>query len=143
MPKSTPFERFDETLAKLKAAGFEVDREIRVARLKKDNCAAVLELGLDGGVLFLAGPGYIVDGQIARLEDRGFQKYLVTNVYSRPALAEHLRAVHQFTEQMKAALGIASLYNEALGTVSNRYLYDRVHGRDPDERHMSKSLAPH
>jgi hypothetical protein len=26
--------------------------------------------------------------------------------------------------------GLTSLYNEALGTVSNQYLYDRVQGRD-------------
>jgi hypothetical protein len=143
MPKSTPSERFAEALNKLQAAGFEVAREGNIARLKKDNCGTALELAADGGVLFREGPGYVVGGEIARLEDRGFQKYLVSSRFSLPALAEHLRAVHHFTEQMKGALGIPSLYNEALGTVSNRYLYDRVHGRDPHEQHVNKGLAPH
>ena len=31
---------------------------------------------------------------------------------------------------MKEATGAPSLYNESLGTVSDRYMYDRVEGRD-------------
>ncbi len=47
-----------------------------------------------------------------------------------PALAEELKALHDFEEDLKEALGQESYYNESLGTVSTYYLYDRVEGRD-------------
>jgi len=47
-----------------------------------------------------------------------------------PATAEHLKALQSFTEELKEALGLPSLYNESLGTVSEAYHYDRVEGRD-------------
>ena len=40
------------------------------------------------------------------------------------------RRGHQFTEELKEAIGAPSLYNESLGTVSGNYLYDRVQNRD-------------
>jgi hypothetical protein len=43
----------------------------------------------------------------------------------RPALAEDLKALHDFEEDLKEGLGQKSPYNEALGTVSTFYLYDR------------------
>ena len=46
------------------------------------------------------------------------------------ALASELKAVHAFQEDLREALGLVSLYNESLGTVSTEYLYDRVQGRD-------------
>jgi hypothetical protein len=47
-----------------------------------------------------------------------------------PATADHLRAIHEFTEELNEATGAPSLYNEALGTTSNVYNYDRVEGRE-------------
>jgi hypothetical protein len=47
-----------------------------------------------------------------------------------PATADHLRAIHEFSEELKKAAGATELYNEALGTTSDRYLYDRVKGRE-------------
>jgi hypothetical protein len=41
-----------------------------------------------------------------------------------------LHALQQFTEELKEALGLPSLYNESLGTVSEAYQYDRVADRD-------------
>jgi hypothetical protein len=35
-----------------------------------------------------------------------------------------------FSEELKAALNLPSLYNESLGTVSEAYQYDRVEDRD-------------
>jgi hypothetical protein len=46
------------------------------------------------------------------------------------ATADHLKALQQFSEELKEALGLPSLYNESLGTVSEAYQYDRVVGRD-------------
>jgi hypothetical protein len=75
-------------------------------------------------------PGVVLCGEVARLLDRGFQKFLKTSSMEVPATADRLRAVHQFTEELKLVLGSTSLYNESLGTVSDRYMYDRVKGRD-------------
>jgi hypothetical protein len=41
-----------------------------------------------------------------------------------------LQAIHQFTEELTQVTGGVSLYNEALGTTSDVYQYDRVKGRE-------------
>jgi hypothetical protein len=70
-------------------------------------------------------------GEIGTLTDGGFQKFFVTPGGKRkPALAEELKAIQNFQEDLREALGLTSLYNESMGTVSNLYLYDRVEGRD-------------
>ncbi len=130
MPKQPPQPSFDQTLESLRTAGFDVSREGDRARIRKSRCAAVLQVEPGGAVRFVEGPGLLLGESIARLEDRGFQKYLTSGERKVPALAEHLQQIHEFAEQVKAALGLTSLYNESLGTVSNRYLYDRVHGRE-------------
>jgi len=50
-----------------------------------------------------------------------------------PATADHLKALQQFSEEMKEALALPSLYNESLGTVSESYHYDRIKDRDQPE----------
>ena len=78
----------------------------------------------------LARPGWLLNGEIARLLDRGYQKFIKTSKLVIPATADHLRAIHEFTEELNEAIGATSLYNEALGTTSNVYNYDRVKGRE-------------
>ncbi|MDQ6663042.1 MAG: hypothetical protein M3Z23_01455, partial [Acidobacteriota bacterium] len=78
--------------------------------------------------------GIVMGGAIATLVDGGFQKFFQTPGGKRkPALADELKAVHAYQEDLREALGLVSLYNEALGTVSNVYLYDRVEDRDLHE----------
>jgi len=75
--------------------------------------------------------GILVGGEIARLVDGGYQKFFRAGCgKTKPALAEDLKALHDFEEDLKEALGQTSLYNESLGTVSTFYLYDRVQDRD-------------
>jgi hypothetical protein len=62
--------------------------------------------------------------------DKGYQKFLKTTKTEIPATADHLTAIHNFSEELKEATGSISLYNEGLGTVSDRYMYDRVEDRD-------------
>ena len=63
--------------------------------------------------------------------DGGYQKFFLTpSGIRKPALAEDLKALHDFEEDLKEALGQTSLYNESLGTVSTLYQYDRVQDRD-------------
>ena len=63
--------------------------------------------------------------------DGGYQKFFRTpGGKKRPALADDLKALHDFEEDLKEAFGQTSLYNESLGTVSTLYQYDRVKDRD-------------
>jgi hypothetical protein len=98
--------------------------------LKKDNCSAAIEKTDDGGVKIFAYPGYLVSGEISKLVNRGYQQFLKTTKAEVPATADKLKALHQFTEELKEAIGVPSLYNESLGTVSENYVYDRVKDRD-------------
>ncbi|HEV2136906.1 MAG TPA: hypothetical protein VGR47_21990 [Terracidiphilus sp.] len=81
------------------------------------------------GVLMIS-PGIMVRGEVARLVDRGYQKFIKSATHELPATAAHLHAVHKFSEELKELTGVESLYNEALGTVSDIYLYDRLQGRE-------------
>lgn len=98
--------------------------------LKKYNVSAAIERTADGGVKIFAYPGYLVGGEIAKLVDRGYQKFLKTTKTEIAATSDHLKALHSFSEELKEALGLNSLYNESLGTVSESYHYDRVKDRD-------------
>ena len=75
-------------------------------------------------------PGLVIGGEITQLVDRCFQKFFRTSKAEFPATAEKLQALHRFVEELKEVTGSVTLYNEALGTVSDAYLYDRVKGRD-------------
>jgi len=101
--------------------------------LKKYNCSAAIEKNADDSVRLFAKPGYQLGGEISRLIDKGYQKFLKTTKTEIPATADHLKALHEFTEELREALGQTSLYNESLGTVSDSYVYDRVQDRDLPE----------
>ena len=67
----------------------------------------------------------------ATLLSGGYQMFLETPTGRRlPATATQLRALHEFEEDVKAALGLESLYNTSLGTTSRKHMYDRLKGRD-------------
>lgn len=106
--------------------------------LKKMNVSAAIEKTDEGEVRVFAKPGYLVAGEISRLIDRGYQKFLKTSKTEVPATADHLKAVHSVSEDLKEALGSVSLYNESLGTVSDAYVYDRVRDRDLAEEARPK-----
>lgn len=122
----------DQRLDTVRQAGFAVEPlpgSGRV-RISRDGCAVVLELN-DEGPRLVEGAGVMMQGEIGVLTDSGFQKFFLTpGGKRRPALATDLRALHDFQEDLREALGETSLYNESLGTVSTLYLYDRVKDRD-------------
>lgn len=127
---------FDDAVAYLRDHGFELlEAPGTKSRLflKKYNVSAAIEKDDDGNVKIFARPGYLIGGEIAKLIDRGYQKFLKTTKTEVPATADHLRAIHDFTEELKEAIGGISIYNEALGTVSDAYVYDRVEDRDEPE----------
>ena len=126
---------FDDAVQWLRDHGFEIleapGTEKRVF-LKKYGVSAAIQPDGDGVKVF-AHPGYLINGEISKLVDRGYQKFLMTTKTEIPASADHLKAVHQFSEELKEATGMSSLYNESLGTVSDSYHYDRVKDRDQAE----------
>lgn len=101
-------------------------------QIRKYGCGAILARTPDGGVAYVAGPGYVIGGEIATLVDRGYQKFLVTNRIQMAATADHLRALHNFQEEISDSVGKPDYYNLSLGTVSDLYLYDRLKGREPE-----------
>ena len=98
--------------------------------LKKYNVSAAIQKNGDDGVKIFAYPGYLIGSEISKLVNRGYQQFLKTAKTEVPATADHLKALQQFTEEMKEGLGLPTLYNESLGTVSDAYQYDRVVDRD-------------
>ncbi len=124
---------YEDALAWLRGHEFEVLEPPGTnnrAFLKKLNCSAAIEKNNGDGVKIFAWPGYLIGGEISKLIDRGYQKFLKTSKTEVPATADHLKALHTFTEELKEAIGEESLYNESLGTVSESYHYDRVEHRD-------------
>jgi hypothetical protein len=124
---------YEEAVAWLRDHGFDLLEPAGVQNrvfLKKYGVSAAIQAGEDGAVILFAKPGYLLGGEIARLVDRGFQKFLKTTKLEIPASADHLNAIHKFSEELKEAANSVSLYNESLGTVSDRYVYDRVTDRD-------------
>jgi|SRR5580704_4787371 hypothetical protein len=123
---------FDQRMEDLRKAGFTVTptggSRVMVSR---DSYAAVLE-NVPGAPPRVVDPaGILMAGGIGKLVDGGFQKFfLAPGGQKKPALASELKAVHAFQEDLREALGLVSLYNESLGTVSTEYLYDRVQDRD-------------
>jgi hypothetical protein len=137
MAKKTAPRSFAEALATLAGHQFDVSSArdgsgaaSKAFQVRKYGVAAEIAAAPDGATLVLARPGWLLGGQISRLVDRGYQKFLKTPAIEVPATADHLHAIHEFTEELKAAAGATSLYNESLGTTSDRYVYDRVKGRE-------------
>jgi len=106
--------------------------------LSKYHVSAAIERTPEGAVKIFAYPGYLINGEISKLIDEGYQKVLKTTKGIYPATADHLKALHQFAEELKEGIGGVSLYNEGLGTVSEAYLYDRVRDRDLPESQRPK-----
>ena len=87
-----------------------------------------------------AYPGYLIGSEISKLVNKGYQQFLKTAKTEVPATADHLKALQQFTEELKEGLGLPTLYNESLGTVSESYHYDRIENRDKPERRTGPSV---
>ncbi len=123
---------YDNVIAALRQQGFDVAEVPGVANravVSKNGSGAMLERNPENELRIVGKPMCILGGEMATLEDRGFQKFLMTSKLTVAATAEHLRALHEFTEQLKEITGETTFYNESLGTTSDRYMYDRVKGR--------------
>jgi hypothetical protein len=137
MTKKIAVPNFTEALATLAGHQFDVSAAkdgsgngAKAFQVRKYGVAAEIAAAPDGTTLVLKRPGWLLAGEIARLVDKGYQKFLKTPKMEIPASADHLRAIHEFSEELNQAAGGTSLYNESLGTTSDRYVYDRVKGRE-------------
>src|ERR1700720_2109002 len=124
---------YEEALSWLREHGFDLieapGTQGRVF-LKKYSVSAAIQKDGDDGVKIFAYPGYLIGSEISKLINKGYQQFLKTAKTEDPATADHLKALQQFTEELKEGLGLPSLYNESLGTVSESYHYDRIENRD-------------
>jgi hypothetical protein len=132
---------YDEALAWFREHGFDVlEAPGTTGRvfLKKHGVSAAIQKDGDSGIKIFAYPGYLVGSEISKLVNKGYQQFLKTSKNEVPATADHLKALHAFSEELKEALGLPSLYNESLGTVSESYQYDRIVDRDKPETERKK-----
>jgi hypothetical protein len=136
---------FDQTLENLRAHSFDVTPFAGVASgvlVSKHGAGAVLAPGKGAPIEFWERPGAVFGGEVARLLDRGYQKFLQTSKYEFPATAAQLQAIHLFSEELSELTGAISLYNESLGTTSDLYEYDRLKGREAAETPPVQPWAP-
>jgi hypothetical protein len=142
MKRKSGHPSFDQTLELLRAHGFDAVPYAGVAGsalVSKHGVGAVLvpaaeSKNAEGPALALAvHPGVLIRGEVARLLDRGYQKFIKTSQYELPATASQLQAIHAFSEELTQLIGAISLYNESLGTTSDVYRYDRLMGRGAED----------
>jgi hypothetical protein len=139
MKRKSGHPSFDQTLELLRAHGFDAVPYAGVTGgtlVSKDCVGAVLvpaPASADAAVALAVHPGVLVRSEVARLLDRGYQKFIKTSQYELPASASQLQAIHTFSEELKQLTGAISLYNESLGTTSDVYRYDRLVGREGAE----------
>jgi hypothetical protein len=127
---------FEQTVSQLRSHGFEASAYPEIAGsvlVTKHGAGAVLVAAPGAPAAFVVGPGVMVKGEVGRLLDRGYQKFIKTSQYEIPATAAQLQAIHAFSEELKQGCGSISLYNESLGTTSDVYQYDRLQGREEEE----------
>ncbi len=133
MSKAIEAPSYEEALAWLRDHGFDVTEAPGTngrVFLRKYNVSAAIQKNPDDSVKIFAYPGYLIGSEISKLVNRGYQQFLKTSKAEIPATADQLKALQSFSEDLKEALKLPSLYNESLGTVSEAYQYDRIKDRD-------------
>ena len=133
MARKSPHPTFDQTIELLRARSFEVEPYPAVQGgmlVSRQGTAAVLVAAEQSLAAFAVPPGLLINGEVARLLDRGYQKFIKSSQFEIPASAAQLQVIHLFTEEVKLLTGATCFFNQALGTTSDQYQYDRLKGRD-------------
>ncbi len=110
----------------------EVADEPATLQAAKPPCVCFLAREASGAWTLSGPPFYLVKGVPCRLEDRGYQKFWSGGGKRFPVRRVDLAALHRFEEEVRALLGLQSLYHQSLGTTCARSAYDRLDGR-PDK----------
>ena len=123
--------KFTERLESLKNLGFAMTfLSAGHARVTREGIGAIIE-DRPGQRPHVNQAGLLLGDEIGLLVNAGYQMFWRTPSGRQvPAQAPQLKNLHNFEEDMKEGLGLASLYNESLGTTSDLHLYDRVEHRD-------------
>lgn len=126
---------FQDRIGILKNAAFTVETMAsNRIRISKHRVAAFIT-DEGNGHAQIEKAGVLIGGEIATLLNVGYQMLLETPGGKRfAAQAEQLRALHQFEDDVKEALGLTNLYNTSLGTTSRKHMYDRVNKRDSGQQ---------
>jgi hypothetical protein len=137
-------QRFEKSqMDRLASLGFSVGSTRGVVRVEKYGCGAEFRQNPDERFQMTILPTIMVKGQFARLWDAGYQKFLLTDEGLKiPALAAQLVNLRMFNEELRTALGVPTFYNEALGSVSQVSVYDRVKGRPGDVPDKTVGVHP-
>lgn len=122
---------FDQQLSELKSQGYTVESASGGGqRVSRNGFAIVLKETADGEAV-AEHSGLVIGKEIGRLVNGGYQMFFRTESgVTQPARAEQLKALHNFQEDVREALGATSHYNQGLGTTTASHLYDRVQERD-------------
>jgi len=121
---------FANKLDAAKAQGFASESAAGGYLVTRKGCAAIVK-ETAGGKAEIVEHGILSGKQVARLMHGGYQMFFLTpDGHKHAALAEHLKAVHAFKEDLTEALGATSLYNQSLGSTCAGHVYDRVKDRD-------------
>jgi hypothetical protein len=113
-------------------AGFQIvasSSDSNSFEVKKNNCSRTLARDSKGGWRPAGPPHFFVRGMECKLEDHGYQKFWLYEGQRFPIRQGDLKVLHQFDEEVRAILGLKTLYHESLGTTSARSVYDRLDGR--------------
>ncbi len=143
MPKAIEARNYEDAVAWLRDHGFDLTEAPGTngrVFLRKYNVSAAIQKTPEDTVKVFAVPGYLIGSEISKLVNRGYQQFMKTSKTEIPASADHLKALQSFTEELKEGLGLPSLYNESLGTVSESYHYDRV--QDNDKAPVNRPKRP-
>jgi len=127
---------FNERLEKLKQFGFKIESQgSGKAKVSRNGIAAVIE-DVPDQPPHVNKAGLSMGDEIGLLVNGGYQQFWLTASGRRAAAtAQQLKELHAFQEDLKEGLGLVSLYNESLGTISDLHLYDRVERRDEGGAH--------
>ena len=129
MARKSRTPNFREMLDALRAHSFDVTPYKEVAdgmMVSKGGVAAVLVPGNtdpkweSGGARLLVTPGVLVRGEIARLLDRGYQKFIKTAQYELPATAAQLHAIQDFTNELNLVTGAIGTLQRSAGDHQRR-----------------------
>ena len=137
-------ERFPaKVMETLPDAGFIVSSTGGVMRVEKYGCGAEFRRAGDGTYAMTIMPTLLLHGQFVRLWDAGYQKFLLTDDGRKfPAQADQLVNMRKFNEELRTALGVPTYYNEALGSIAQVSVYDRVAGRPGDVPDKTVGVKP-
>ena len=130
-------ETFEQRISGLKSLGFATESGDKSGYKVTRNGYGAQLVEVDGKPV-AQKPGLVMAGEIGVLTNAGYQMFFRTpSGVTRPAQAEQLKALHDFTEDLCEGLGEKSLYNQGLGTTTEEHLYDRVQDRDHGVPHRA------